>query len=130
MSDKKYHLFLDFDLYKPPLNQMEPHEAYELIRMEVKRLQSMFKLGRAIVQKSGGGYMVKFPFKPLTLEELKAILMEARYVDEGYKYYSLTEYGQTLRISPKIVIVQRGQRKVGRRKEDSTPILWEVIDDE
>lgn len=125
---ERVQLFIDYDLYKKPFCLMEPHEAMELVRMDVIRLKEMFGLGRAVIERSDGGAMVRFPDAKLTPQEMEAILFASPYVDRGFRYYSVEKGFQTLRTSPKRVVIEnrRGER-VGCRIEGSEPSVWEVI---
>ncbi len=125
---KRLQLFLDMDLYKPPLCYMSVEEAYELVRMEALRLKQMFNLGRAVIERSDGGFMVRFPDAWLTGGEMESILYASPYVDKGYRFYSVDKGYQTLRTSSKkIVIEDKRGRRIGRRVEGSKPQVWDVI---
>ncbi len=123
----KLALFLDYDQYKPPLRYMKVEEAYELVRMEAVRLKERFGLGRAVILRSSGGWMVRFPDARLTREEMESILYASPYVDRGFRYYSVEKGFQTLRTSKKVIVVENKGKRVGRRVEGSAPQIWEVI---
>jgi hypothetical protein len=112
MSDRM--VFLDYDisvradrfpdtLFKVKRHWIDwkPSEFLELILMDVRRLQTMFKLGRALVYRSSDkGFHVIFPDARLTLEQALAValtsLCSRRYVE-----YSMIAGDQTLRVSRK-----------------------------
>jgi len=107
-------VFLDYDvsveadrfpdvLFKVKRHWMywKPSDFLELILMDVKRLQNMFNLGRALVYRSSEkGFHVVFPDARLRLDQALAValtsLCSRRYVE-----FSVIAGDQTLRVSRK-----------------------------
>lgn len=121
-------LYIDYDFNKPPFCFMSPHEAYELARLDSIRLKQMFRLGKLVMKRSDGGAMAMFPEARLTPEEIESILCQS-LVDRGYYYYTVEKGGlQTLRTSPKVIVVEdRRGRRLGRRVEGREPQVWEIL---
>lgn len=110
----RYMLFLDYDLqdrrsgnwgwlfYLPKWwVDFRFSDFLELILMDVKRLQRMFRLGKAVVYRSSqNGVHVYFPDARLTKEQVEAILLESK-CHWGFKQFSVRVGDQTLRVSGK-----------------------------
>jgi hypothetical protein len=99
-------LFLDYDAASSWfLRSTNPfwETNKELIRIEVKRLQTLFpKLGKALIMKSNdnGSYHARFPDAKLTKEQEHVLQVESKS-HRGYVYFCEEVGDSTLRVSTK-----------------------------
>lgn len=121
-----YTLQLDYDDHGFPEFNMS--ELLDLVRMDARRFIEYPEMGGTIVIKqSEHGYHLRAPFARLTEHEQMLATILSYAADSGYKYWTETHRRSTLRIGPKVIVKQIGDRLVGSRIDSSTPRVIEVI---
>jgi hypothetical protein len=96
-------LFLDYDSGEGWLWRTDPlwDNSLELVRVEAKRLSSMYPLGDlAVIMRSDNGYHLRFPHAHLTKEEEESVMWSS-LSHYGHKWFSSLMKDTTLRVSVK-----------------------------
>lgn len=110
-------LFLDYDSGKSWVWQTGPlwDNLLELVRMEAKRLSSIYPLGDiAVIMRSDNGWHLRFPKAKLTRDEEESV-MWASLSHFGHIWFSCLIEDTTLRVSKK------------PRKNSHEPYLVEIL---
>ena len=122
---------LDIDKYKKPLSDLTDREAYEYLLFEVKRLQKLYHLGKALIYETDRGYLIHYPFSRLTQAERNAILYSTLIADKGWIYWTKKIGVGTIRITEKpIVKINKKGRKLYTYKGGNKPRLIKVVENE
>lgn len=116
--DRKNSLLLDIDSGEGFLWRVPPmwDDLLDLVRMEARRLSSMYPLGDiAVIMRSDNGWYIMFPHAELTKEEEESI-MWASMSHYGHRWFSALIHDTTLRVSKK------------DEKNSHEPFLREIIE--
>jgi len=110
-------LFLDYDSSKGWIWRTNPlwDDLLELVRMEAKRLSSIYPLGDiAVIMRSDNGWHLRFPKAKLTREEEESVMWTS-LSHFGHIWFSCLIKDTTLRVSKK------------PRKNSHEPYLVEIL---
>lgn len=96
-------LFLEYDSGKDWIWRTTPlwDDLLELVRMEARRLSSMYPLGDiAVIMRSDNGWHLRFPQAKLTRDEEESVMWTS-LSHFGHKWFSCLVKDTTLRVSEK-----------------------------